>query len=298
MRARFAGSISVTPVMLAVFSLAAITAAAQVQQKQGQQKEDKVFVFDDFGVRESTAIIQPKAGSPPPPRLPDGHIDLGNGKGSWSPVVIKDITGHGLGDQPVGAAGKRGPQLVEKVVEPQMLPWAQKFVEEVDATLSRDDPEARCLPPGIPRMQATPFPFQIYQLADRLIFVYEGGAHMWRIVYTDGRKHSRDATDYPTYLGEGIGQWEKDTMVIDNIGFNDKSWLDAAGHPHTEKLHVVERYTRTSMDNLHYEVTIDDPGAYSKPWTTSWNIQWVPGATPLEYICQEGNQDVQHLVGR
>jgi len=264
--------------------LIALPPTAEGQEK-GKKKEN--------GPR----IIRPKAGSPPAPRFADGHVDLGNGKGSWSPVVIKDITGHGLGDSNVQNTNK-GPQLVEKVVEVTMLPWAQKFLEVADSNISKDDPEGFCLPPGIPRMAATPFPFQIYQLPDRLIFVYEGGAHMWHIVYTDGRQHSKDATDYPTYLGEGVGKWEGDTMVIDNIGFNDKTWLDAAGHPHTEKLHVVEKYTRTSLDNLHYEALIDDPGAYAKPWTTSWNIVWEAGITPLEYICQEGNRDVQHLVGR
>src|SRR5437016_6153329 len=170
----------------AVFLLAVRPMPAQAQRPRGPN------------------ILLPKEG-PPPPRLPDGHVDLGNGKGAWSPIVIKDITGHGYGDTSVEGAGGRGRQLVEKVVDVQMLPWAQKFFEAADATLSKDDPEGFCLPPGIPRMQVTPFPFQIYQLPDRLIFVYEGGAHMWRIVYTDGRAHSPDATNYPTYLGEGIG---------------------------------------------------------------------------------------------
>ena len=193
---------------------------------------------------------------------------------------------------------QRGPQLVENVVEVEMLPWAQKFVAQVDATMSKDDPEALCLPPGLPREDATPFPFQIYQLPDRLMFLYEGGAHMWRIVYTDGRQHSKDATDYPTYLGESIGHWDGDDMVVDAIGFKASSWLDAAGHPHTEKLHVVQKYTRTSLDNLHISATIEDPDTYVKPWTTSWNIPWKAGITPLEYICQEENLDVKHLVGR
>jgi hypothetical protein len=247
-----------------------------------------------------------KAPSRPTPRLPDGHPDLGNGKGSWSPVIIDDIAGTGGGDpgnidtqiaNRKAGYGLGGPRLVDKEVDVGFLPWAKKVYDERERTLSKDDPEARCLPPGNPRMMATPFPLQIYQLPDRLIFVYEGGAHMWRIVYTDGRAHSKDATDYPTYLGESIGHWDGDTMVVDIIGFNDRTWLDAAGHPHTEKLHVIERYTRTDEDTLHFEATIDDPGAYKKPWITSWNVKWEPGITPLEYICQEGNSDVQHLIG-
>ena len=292
MRHSFATSISTVTLSLAILSLAAISGTAQ-EQSQGEAKKEP-------------RIIRPKPG-PPAPRLPDGHVDLGNGAGSWDAYVIKDFTGHGWGDQGVARQNERGPQLVEHVVEPKMLPWAQKFVLEVDRTMSRDDPEAKCLPPGLPRQDATPFPFQIYQLPDRLIFVYEGGAHMWHIVYTDGRKHSQEATDYPSYLGESIGHWEGDTMVVDSIGFKGdlrdpktrfSSWLDAAGHPHTEKLHVIQRYTRTNLNNLHEEATIDDPDTYQEPWTTSWNIPWKAGITPLEYICQEENVDVPHLVGR
>jgi hypothetical protein len=102
------------------------------------------------------------------------------------------------------------------------------------------------LPPGIPRLYATSFPFQIYQLPNRIIFVFEGGAHMWRVVYTDGRKHTPPDKLNPTYLGEGIGHWEGDTLVVDVTGFNDRSWIDAAGHPHTEQLHVIERFTRVN----------------------------------------------------
>ena len=242
----------------------------------------------------------------PTPRMPDGHPDLGNGTGSWDPTIIDDIAGTGGGDpgdidtqlrNRQKGFGLGGPMLVEKRIDVPFLPWAKKIYDDRERTLSKDDPEAYCLPPGIPRMEATPFPFQIYQLPDRMIFVYEGGAHMWHVVYMDGRKHSKEATDYPTYLGESIGHWEGDTLVVDNIGFNDKTWLDAAGHPHTEQLHVIERFTRPNEATLHYEATIDDPGAYSKPWTTSWNIKWHAGIEPLEYICQEGNSYVEHLVG-
>jgi hypothetical protein len=111
-------------------------------------------------------------------------------------------------------------------------------------------------------------------------------------------EHPKDYAQL-TYLGDGIGHWEGDTLVVDVTGFNDHTWLDAAGHPHTEQLHVIERYTRTDEDTLHYQATIDDPGAYSKPWTTGWNIKWHGGWQPYEYICQENNKDVLagHIVG-
>jgi hypothetical protein len=133
-------------------------------------------------------------------------------------------------------------------------------------------------------------------LPDRVIFLFEGGAHMWRVVYMDGRPHAKDPN--PTYLGDSIGHWEGDTLVVDVIGLNDRTWLDQDGHPHTEALHVIERYTRTDERTLHYEALIDDPQAYTKPWKTSYTISWVPGAEPMEYICQENNQDSRHLVGK
>jgi hypothetical protein len=145
-------------------------------------------------------------------------------------------------------------------------------------------------------MMATPFPFQIFQLPDRVLFVFEGGAHVWRAIFTDGRDHPKDPN--PSFLGDSIGHWDGDTLVIDVIGFNDRTWLDQDGHPHTESLHVIERYTRTDEQTLHYEATIDDPKAYTKPWTTSYTIPWSPGAELYEYICQENNQDLPHMVGK
>jgi len=143
---------------------------------------------------------------------------------------------------------------------------------------------------------ATPFPFQIFQLPDRVLFVFEGATHTWRAVFTDGRKHDPDPN--PTYLGDSIGHWEGDTLVVDVVGFNDRTWLDQEGHPHSEKLHVVERYTRQDEYTLHYSATIEDPVAYTKPWTTSYSIPWVPGAELLEYVCNENNTDLSHLVGK
>ena len=248
-----------------------------------------VLAFSTLSAQVGGRIADPPKGTPvgPTPRLPDGRPDLGNGKGAWNPRTIVNLAG----------VGRQGPARspVEKVIELPFLPWAKAYYEEAQANLAKDDPEALCLPPGIPRMTATPFPFQIYQQPDRVIFIYEGGAHVWRVIYTDGRAHSKDPN--PTYLGESIGHWEGDTLVVDVIGFNDRTWLDQDGHPHTEKLHVIERYTRVNELTLRYEFTIDDPGAYSEPWSNSYTIPWAPGAELYEYICQENNQDVRHLFG-
>jgi hypothetical protein len=246
-----------------------------------------------------TQEIAKKPGKPAP-HLADGHIDLGNGKGVWSPSRIEDMSGHGGGERPGPENAARQLKMLDHQADVVMLPWAKKVYDEREASISKDDPESWCLPPGVPRMMNTPFPMQIYQLPDRIMQVFEGGAHMWRVIYTDGRKHTPADQWNPTYLGESIGHWEGDTMVVDVTGFNDKSWLDAAGHPHTEQLHVIERYTRTKEDNMHFEATIDDPGTYAKPWTTGWNVKWVPNWELYEYVCQENNKDVMiehHMVG-
>ncbi len=243
----------------------------------------------DFDGRRAAAALL-KKDVPPAPRLPDGRPDLGNSKGSWNPPGVGDMAGTGG-----GSAGSAKP---EKVVDVPFLPWAKTAYDQRNANLAKDDPEGFCLPPGGPRLFATAFPFQIYQMPGRILFVFEGGAHMWRVVYMDGRKHTPPDKLNPTYLGESIGHWEGDTLVVDVTGFNDRTWIDAAGHPHTEQLHVIERFTRVNQLLLHYEATIEDPGAYSKPWSTSWYIVFEPGLEPLEYICQEGNKDIPHMVGK
>jgi hypothetical protein len=239
----------------------------------------------------------PKQGpGPPAPRLPDGHPDLGNGNGAWYPRIVDDISGNGGGEKDE-ATRQRQIKMVDRRVDVPFLPWAKALYEQRWANLSKEDPEGQCLPPGIPRMMNTPFPMQIYQLPDRILQVYEGGAHMWRVIYMDGRDHPKGDRLNPTYLGDSVGRWEGDTLVVDVVGFNDRTWLDAAGHPHTGQLHVIERYTRLNQDVLHYEATIDDPGAYSAPWTVGWKIAWQPGMEPMEYVCHENNVDTGHLVG-
>src|SRR5581483_3634672 len=254
------------------------------------------FIVSTAALLCAVAPAQPRSTSP---RLADGHPDLGNGKGAWTPRIIDDISGNGGGekDEKTRAAQMK---MTDQRIDVPFQPWAKEVYQQREATLSREDPEGYCLPPGIPRMMNTPFPMQIYQLSDRILQVYEGGAHMWRIIYMDGRPHPKPAELNPTYLGHSVGRWEGDTLVVDVVGLNDRTWLDAAGHPHTEQLHVIERYTRLDRDTLHYEATIDDPGAYTKPWTAGWKVSWQPDWDPLEYVCQENNKDVGfngHMVG-
>jgi hypothetical protein len=215
----------------------------------------------------------PPAG--PTPHTADGKPDL---SGAWAPNAIRQNV-----------------DLVATGVQVPFQPWAEKVYEQHKATISRDDPEARCLPPGVPRMTTTPYPFRIMQTPGLTLIVYEGGAHIWRQIFTDGRPHSEDPN--PSWLGESIGHWEGDTFVIDTIGLNGKTWLDEAGLPTTESLHVTERIRRPDFGHLEIENVVDDPKAYTKPWSFTTHPVMLKGEL-MEYICQENNRDVEHLVGK
>jgi len=170
----------------------------------------------------------------------------------------------------------------------------KKVFDERNETLSKDDPQGHCLPPGIPRMMFTPHPIDILQVRDRIVIIYET-QNMWRIIWMDGRPHPKDPN--PTYLGDSVGHWDGDTLVVDIVGFNDVTWFDLQGHPHGEGLHVVETYTRTNFNTLHYEITIEDPEYYTKPWTVPMDIAWVSNQEMSEYVC-DNNKDLPHLVGK
>jgi hypothetical protein len=210
----------------------------------------------------------------PTPHLPGGTVDL---SGVWM--------GSGANSGDISRALKPGSEFV-------MLPWAEKVTKE---RLSKDDPEALCLPFGIPR--GAPYPWRILQTPTHYFILYEGNIHSYRQIFMDGRAHPKAEDLDPTWYGHSVGHWEGETLVIDTVGFNDKFWFDYLGHPHTEQLHTVERYTRRDLGNIDIEVTIDDPGAYAKPFTTVGRARLMPGEELMEYICQENNQATGHLVG-
>jgi hypothetical protein len=206
------------------------------------------------------------------PRTTDGHPDL---SGLWQ------------GGGPVGniADGLPKGQTIP------LLPAARKKMESLE---SKDDPEANCLPTGVPRI--APYPWRIVQTKTHVFFLFEGNIHSYRQIFIDGRPHPKDPD--PTWFGHSIGRWDGETLVVDSVGFNDKFWFDFKGHPHTERLHVVERYTRKDAKTLVNQITIDDPGAYSRPFTVTFAAQLSPATDDLiEYICNENNQDVPHIQG-
>ncbi len=198
-----------------------------------------------------------------------------------------DLSGIWQGGGPIN-------DIAEGLPKGQTVPLLPAAKRLMDARQSKDDPEANCLPTGVPRI--APYPWRIVQTPTHIFFLYEGNIHSYRQIFMDGRKHPDDLD--PTWYGHSIGHWEGKTLVVDTVGFNDKFWFDFKGHPHTEKLHVVERYTRKDARTLVDEITIDDPGAYAKPFTITFTATAAPAGTELmEYICNENNQDVEHVQG-
>jgi hypothetical protein len=260
----------------------------------------------------------------PTPRLADGTVNLGRvpgEKGIWNVPYITNMgmrlvgsdgkplpeiqkaneeaaaaRAGGGGPRGGGGGGGRGGAKAEPWVPFQ--PWAAAVYDYNSKNESKYDPEGFCLPPGGPRMMATPYPAEILQLPEqkRIVMIFEGATHTWREIYMDGRPHPQGDDLNPTYLGHSVGHWDHDTLVVDVVGFNENSWMDYFGHPHTEKMHVIEKFTRPNKNTLHYEATIDDPGAYTKPFTVAWDIPWNPTAELTEYICQENNRYLNRMT--
>ena len=174
--------------------------------------------------------------------------------------------------------------------EPPMTPWAlekfkltkpsfgpRSFKDSNDPVNPTTVNATGCFPPGVPRIYLQPFPMEIIQQANRVLIIYEFD-HLIRQIWMDGRAHLKDLPG--TWMGDSIGKWEGDTLVVDTTGFNDKTWLDRAGHPHSEDLHVVERLKKTDAKTLQIDILMDDPMAYTKPWggrldytlRSDWNI--------------------------
>lgn len=176
--------------------------------------------------------------------------------------------------------------------EPPLQPWAAEKYQNAKpgygprATPDSQDPILNCLPPGVPRIMLIPFPMQIVQISGETIMLFEYD-HSIRHIYLDRRAHPRELD--ATWMGDSIGWWEGNTLVVDTTGLNDKTWLDQVGHPHSDALHVVERIRRVDRDTLQDDVTIDDPKAYQKTWTGQQIFKRKPTWHLLEYVCTENS---------
>lgn len=178
--------------------------------------------------------------------------------------------------------------------KPDPLPWVESLLRERAANNSKDAPGAHCLTRGVTAAGAL-FPYKLIQTPTLLVMLFEDDIPSHRQVFLDGRGHPKDPN--PSWMGHSIGHWEGDDLVIDTIGFNNRSWLDPQGHPHTENMRVTERLRRPDLGHLEIEFTIDDPGAYKKPWTIKRMADLDPGDEVGEYVC-ENNKDPEHMVGK
>jgi hypothetical protein len=229
------------------------------------------------------------AGRAPIPRAADGKPDL---SGIWIATGALMLM--------EGEAAVKAVQDADKAIgRPPLRRDPPPYKPEAEARrqyyLGRrgiDDPMARCLMSGVPRISARPLPFEIIQLPGRVVILYEVH-HAFRIIPTDGRPHPDDLE--PSYLGDSVGRWEGDTLVVDVIGFNDKTWLAGVGTVHSEKLRVTERYTRDTRDTIFYDVTMEDPEVLTRPWQTQEVFRLRPGERIREYECIENNEDLLRI---
>ena len=167
------------------------------------------------------------------------------------------------------------------------------FDRRKSGELSKFEPDANCLPQGVPKINATPVPFRMFQMKDRVVIVYEA-FNLWRQVFLDGRKPVKEPN--PTWLGYSTGKYDKDTLVVTTVGFNGKTWLDMAGLPLGEKGTVTERFHRRDYSHLDIAVTIDDPEYYTKPWSATQEMALQPGTELFEFICNENERDQVHIA--
>ncbi len=249
----------------------------------------------------ATAAAQNQASNAPKiypvPRMPDGKPDL-NGvyqagstrRGTWEEANTEGQVGNGEVLNPPAApprARTRGPARESAPYQP----WAAKKVLESFNRRAIDDPQAACLPAGVPRSTSVGlFPMQIVQTPQNIVILYEY-MNTHRVIPMTTR-HPDDLE--PTFMGDSIGHWEGDTLVVDVTAFNDKTWLIGAGTFHSDALHVVERYKMTDRDRIEYEATMEDPKVLTKPWIYRTTLMRREGTRLREYECLEDNQDAAH----
>lgn len=210
----------------------------------------------------------------PTPRWPNGKPRLGavpGGKGLWN--------GGG------STADANTP----------FQPWAKAVAD--DRRANAMEPHTRCKPSGGPRQFATPYGVDIVEMPElqRVYILDVGGPHTFRVIHLDLKEHPKDLV--ATYYGHSIGRWEGDTLVVDTIGFNERMWIDRGQAPHTEKLHLIEKFTRTDMNSMTYELTVDDPGAYTAMWSRTSQMRFSANSELFEFICQDNNFAPELLVG-
>jgi hypothetical protein len=210
----------------------------------------------------------------PAPRTPDGKPDL---SGFWA-LNSGKYMGNIATDLPPGV----------------FQPWADALFKQHAETYGKDDPYLQCLPQG-PRMNVyAPLLQKIIQTPNLIAILMEDLTY--RQVFMDGRALPKDPN--PSYMGYSVGHWDGDTLVVETSGFNDRTWLDLAGHTHSEALRTTERFRRRDLGHMEIQETFDDPQTFTKPWSITFQADLAPDIDVIEYICAENEKDTKHLVGK
>jgi hypothetical protein len=250
-----------------------------------------------FGLGPLSAWAQ-SASQPasPVPRTPDGRPDLtgvwqaGNTqRGTWQEANAGVGVG-GSGRNPAAPTVQATADRPAGAEPAPYQPWAAKRVLESFNNRAIDDPTARCLPPGVPRISMLGlYPQQIVQTPTQIVILYEY-MNVFRVIPLNA---SRPEDVLPSYLGHSVGRWEGDTLVVDVLGFNDQTWVAGAGTFHSDALHVVERFTRVDKDQINYEATVEDPNVLTRPWVLRTTMMLREGTRLEEYVCAENNLAVE-----
>ena len=251
--------------------------------------------------------------TPGTPRTPDGKPNLSapaprasNGKpdltGIWQaePTPIEELMRMLPGG--VSALGEGPPSkyfvniLADfKPENAPLLPAAAEAYRRHLQSFGKDFQTSRCLPAGVPAATLLPIPFKLIQTPREIVMLYEADT-TFRQIFTDGKKLPDDPQ--PAWLGYSVGKWDGDWMVVNSAGFNDKAWLDAFGHIHSDALHVTERFHRRDFGHMEAEVRLDDPKTFTQPVTVRFNLDLIPDTELLETFCAESEKDQAHLPAK
>ena len=238
--------------------------------------------------------------SAPAPRTPDGKLDL-SGIWQYAPGPRRPPAASSAAPQPaIAGTAVRRPSfdgltnLLVKGDSIVLQPWAEALYKKRAADNSAGLPSEHCLPHGPPEGYTIPIPFKIMQTPREIAILFEE-FNYYRQIFVDGRSHPKMLN--PTWYGYSVGKWENDALVVDTIGFNDRTWLTISGYPHSDALHTVERITRPDFGNLNVLMTIDDPKAYQHPFRILMHFKLLPDTELIEEIC-ENERDAVHMVGK